>query len=317
MTGRNEELFRGLERELWDASPKTLAAYHQGALSLQCYLEDSGREDLDLLKVTREDVLGWLAELRRAGGWTRTPAGGLARRGKPLAKDSVLSYFSSARRLFSWAAAEELVEASPFARLDPPKASDKPVGVPGVDLVRAMLETCRPKGRKPRFADLRDDFVIRLMIEPGGMRLSEVANLPAERLDLREDLVQIVGKGDRYRTIPMSPRTATAAQRYMRARGAHTFAGLPCVVLGTKGAMRPDGLYQAIRARAQLAGGDLHPHQLRHLAADLAKRDEMTDSDLMILFGWSTPKMLARYGRAHAAERAVAASRRHAIGNRL
>lgn len=318
MTQENEALFRGLERELWEASPKSLAALHQGALSLQRYLEHEGRENLDLLTVTRADVLGWLAELRRAGGWRRSANGDLVRHGRPFAQESVLSYFSRARRLYSWALAEDLIAESPFARLDPPRPSDKPVAIPSVDLVRAMLESCRPRGRKAGFTDLRDDFVIRLMIEPGGMRLSEVAGLPASRLDLREDLVHIIGKGGRHRTIAMSPRTATAAQRYLRARALHTFAAaVPNVVLGAKGAMRPDGLYQAIRARARLAGGDLHPHQLRHLAADLAKRDEMTDSDIMTLFGWNTPRMLARYGKAHAAERAVAASRRHAIGNRL
>lgn len=316
MSRENEELFRGLERELYDKSPKTVAAYHQGCLSLELFLEDAGRPT-DLLAVRKADVLDWLAELRRAGGWSRTPDGGLSRLGRPLAKDSVLSYFSSARRLFAWAAAEQLLEASPFAKVDPPKPSDKPVGIPSLDLVRAMLDTTHPKGRKRAFADLRDDFVIRLFCEPGGMRCNEVASLPTAHLDLREDCVTIEGKGGKWRKIALSPRTATAAQRYMRARAGHTFAGQAQVVLGTKGQMRPDGLYKAVRKRAAAAGGDLHPHQLRHLAADLAKRDEMTDSDLAILFGWSTPRMLARYGKAHAAERAIDASRRHAIGNRL
>ena len=73
MTPENEAHFQGLRRTLYDASPKTIAAYHQGCLSLQRYLEVTGA-DTDLLTVTRDQVHGWLAELRRpaAGHWGRT-----------------------------------------------------------------------------------------------------------------------------------------------------------------------------------------------------------------------------------------------------
>lgn len=321
MTDENEELFRGLVRFLRGsdrgATDKTVAAYHHGCLSLQRYLEHTGA-DSDLLTVTRDQVLGWIGELRENGGWSLAADGvSLVQSGRPLAKDSLNSYFSSARRLFAWAAAEDLVPSSPFTGLRAPRPADKPIPVPKIELVQGMLATCRPKGRKPSWQDLRDEFVIRLFAETGAPRCSEMAGLTVARLDMREDLVTIHGKGGRIRRLPMSPKTATAAQRWLRARQALRFADLPYAVIGTKGQMTPEGVYDIVSRRSAAAGGHVHPHQLRHFAAHTAKSEGMTDGDLRELFGWSTNKMLDRYGKALAADRAIDASRRAAIGNRL
>jgi integrase/recombinase XerC len=318
MTDGNEASFRGLVRFLEGgrgATPKTLAAYHQACLSLQSYLVFTGC-DPDLLSVTRAQVLGWVAELRSRGGWSLRD-GALTQRGKGLAKDSLASYYSSARRFYNWALSEDLIDASPFENTVPPKPADKPVEIPELDLIRAMIDTCHPKGRKPSAWDLRDDFVIRLFSETGGPRCHEVAGLLTAHVDLRDDLVKIHGKGDTWRRFPLAPKTATSAQRWLRARAGLRFAALPYAVIGTKGQMHPEGVYDIIDRRSRQAGGHVHPHAIRHLAADLAKADEMTDDDMMALFGWSTSKMLHRYGRERQEQRAIAASRRHAIGNRL
>lgn len=319
MSDANEEAFRGLVRHLHGgrgATPKTIAAYHQGCASLEAYLITCTQGSSDLLEVTRADVLGWIGELRERGGWRRRGEL-LEQTGRPLAKDSLNSYYSSARRFYAWAAAEDLVPSSPFAGTVPPKPSDRPVPIAPLSLVQGMLATCKPKGRKPGLYDLRDEFVIRLFVETGGPRVHEVAGLLTEHLNLREDLVTICGKGGKIRRFPLSPRAATAAQRWMRIRAAHRFAGLPYAVIGTKGEMSPEGIYGIIERRSRAAGGHVHPHQLRHLAADLAKSDEMTDGDMMALFGWNSPRMLRRYGREREEQRAIEASRRHAIGNRL
>jgi site-specific recombinase XerD len=316
MTGQNEASFRGLARSLYQASPKTVAAYHQGCLSLQRYLEWTGA-GTDLLSVTRDQVRGWLRELGARGGWSAGPGGALVQRGTPLAKDSVHSYFNSARRFYNWAVGEELIDESPFKGVAQPRPSDKPIPVPELELIQKMLATCRPRGRRPALMDLRDEFLIRAFCETGGPRCGELASLPLDKIDLRQDVITLGGKGGKVRVIAMSPKTAMAAQRYLRARAACRWAALPYAVVGVRGQMNPRGVYQAIRRRARLCGGDLHPHQLRHFSAHMAKAAEMTDSDIMMLFGWTTDRMLQRYGREHARQRALDSSRRHALGNAL
>lgn len=315
----NEGTFHGLVRVLTEAgrSPKTVAAYHQACLSLERHQRATGASG-DLLEVSRAHAGDWMIGLQSYGGWAEQDGGGWDKLGRPLAKDSVVSYFGSARRFFNWAAAEELIERSPMAGMTCPPPSGRPIDIPETGLLQDMLATCRPKGRKPSWYDRRDEFILRLFAETGGPRCSEVALLPVEHLDMRADIVTIEGKGGKWRRIPMSARTAQAGARYLRARAAHPDAEiLPYVFLGLKGQLSADGVYKIVRRRAGLAGGRVHPHQLRHYAADAAKAEGMQDGDLMELFGWSTDRMLHRYGAKHAADRAIAASRRAGLGNRL
>lgn len=318
MTPANEVAFRGLVRELQSQgrSERTISSYHDGCLSLEDYLRSAGRP-ADLLAAGEGDVMDWMIALRTGGGWSAGPGGALVQRGAPASKDTILAYFGDVRRLYKWAVKNELIDESPVAAIATPRGTSAPVPVPDVDLVRAMIATTRPGTRKRGFINLRDEAIIRLALETGGMRRGELATALLARTDLLHDQLEVHGKGDRRRLIVMSKTTAMAVTRYLAARAAHPHAARPELLIGRHGSLTGEGLYKIIRGRARAAGGDLHPHQLRHLSADMAKADQMSDGDMMIMFGWTSPRMLLRYGAARAQARALDASRRHAIGDRL
>ncbi|MDL4773612.1 tyrosine-type recombinase/integrase [Actinomadura xylanilytica] len=78
------------------------------------------------------------------------------------------------------------------------------------------------------------------------------------------------------------------------------------------------GIYQMIERRCDEAGiPRIHPHQLRHFAVDAWYEDGGSIQDAMTLFGWSSPAMAHHYAKATAGKRAVAASRRASLGDRL
>lgn len=299
MTDRNERAFRDLERELDAAgrTPKTKSAYHQALLSLERHLRAEGL-DTDLLAAGKPEITGWLIALRETH-----------------AKDSIVSYFTSARRFYNWALAEEMITASPMARVTAPPPSGKPVPIPGADDIRAILKAC--EGKDP--AALRDTAIIRLFCETGGPRLSEVALLPLAHLDMKADYVTVLGKGGKWRGFPLSAKAARALSRYLRARDRHRDAETSDrVFLGTKGALSADGVHKMVKRRCRQAGvAPVHPHQFRHYGTHVAKSAGMADGDIMTLNGWSTTRMLARYGAAAAQQRADGASRRLAAGNQL
>lgn len=298
MSEANERVFREMVRDLEAAgrSARTIEAYHFALLSLQRHLA-YGEGGTDLLAVRKHDVTGWLRALQETH-----------------AADSVVSYYTSARRFYNWAVAEEVLPASPFARVTPPSPSGKPVAVPDPEDLRRLLKACEGKG----IWELRDTAIIRLFCETGGPRLSEVALLELGQVDLAHDYVTVNGKTG-WRGFPLSARTARALSRYLRARDRHPLAAeTGRLWLAPKGPLTPNGIGQMVRRRAREAGiPHLHPHQLRHYAAHTAKAAGMSDQDVMVLHGWSTTRMLARYGAALSGQRAADASRRLALGNQL
>ncbi|HEX5401190.1 MAG TPA: tyrosine-type recombinase/integrase [Pseudonocardiaceae bacterium] len=125
---------------------------------------------------------------------------------------------------------EEDVEHSPMDKTKLPQVPDKPVPVITNNGIRALLDVCR--GRD--FTSRRDAAIIRVLFDTGA-RLSEVANLVLDDIDLDVDVIHVLGKGRRPRAIPFGPKTGQALTRHLRARAAHKHADSSRLWLGTQG----------------------------------------------------------------------------------
>ncbi len=98
-----------------------------------------------------------------------------------------------------------------------------------------------------------------------------MAAIRVEQLDMVRDQLIVLGKGSKWRTVPFGNVTGKALTRYLRARSGHPLARLPLLWLGARGqALTGNGIAQMIERRCQEAEiGKIHPHRLRHYAADL------------------------------------------------
>jgi integrase/recombinase XerC len=210
---------------------------------------------------------------------------------------------------------EEEIDQSPMLRVRQPKTPKRLIPIMRDEDTRRVLETCR--GRD--FVQLRDEAIIRVLYNTGA-RLSEVANLSVDDVDLALDSVRFHGKGAKDRRVRFGPKTARALSRYRRARSGHAGVGLPQLWLAVRGAqpLAANGIKLMLKQRGLRAGVDnVHAHRWRHTYAHEWKLAGGDTGDLMLLLGWASDDMPRHYGASAAAERAQQVQARMGIGERV
>jgi len=182
--------------------------------------------------------------------------------------------------------------------------------------VRALIAAARRPGEhggRSRFERLRDEALLTFMADTG-CRSSECAGVLHDNLNLaaRQALIHAsITKGRYDRVVAFGFQTARLLGRYVRERETHEQTYLPQLWLGRNGALSYAGVYELVKSAAGAAGlVGVHPHLLRHSWAHNMKLAGVDVEVLMSLGGWTSPAMLARYGRAERRARAVAAYQR-------
>ena len=179
-----------------------------------------------------------------------------------------LSGRSLARMLSAWRTFFRfLIERDPTVREDPTgglKAPKSPKRLPSALTPDEAVRLVSIDGDGE--LALRDRALFELAYS-SGLRLSELANLDVDRLDLTTGEVRVFGKGAKERIVPVGAPARTAIETWLAVRVALVAPTEAAMFIGVHGRrLSPRSIERRLAAWAikQGLGRHVHPHMLRH-----------------------------------------------------
>ena len=181
-----------------------------------------------------------------------------------LSARALANRLSAWRGLYHWLVRHKGYCANPCQGVRAPRPPRTLPKALSVEAVQKLLEA--PPGDALEL--VRDHAMFELMYS-SGLRRAEVLSLDCGdgKLDLREGLVTVTGKGSKTRTIPVGTKARDALAAWLGVRAQLAAPQERALFVGARG-RRMSASTLAVRlnawALAQGAGGRIHPHMLRH-----------------------------------------------------
>jgi len=289
----------GIEKQV---SPHTLDAYIRDITQFTRFLSDhlgqpASLRDLETLKPL--DFRAFMAARRNAGVESRTMARQL----------------SAIRTLYRWFDNEGILRNPAVATLRSPKlphAIPKPLHAEAAKQTVNLVENDVSGAAEPWI--IARDTAVLMLLYGCGLRISEALNLNRHEAPVppNEDVLRILGKGEKTRLVPVLPAAASAVQAYM-----DLTAGLDPegpLFIGKRGGRLNARNIQLLMQKLRSALGlpdTATPHALRHSfathllggGADLRTIQELLGhaslSTTQVYTGVDREHLLAQYDKAH------------------
>jgi integrase len=203
-------------------------------------------------------------------------------------------YHAALKRLFASAGREAAMDDVPRTRVK--------TLLPGRALTRAEVQSLLAL-----LAPHPYDYTFFAVMLATGLRISEAVALQVDDIDRRARLVHVRrGKGDKRRTVMLSPRTLRLLERYwtvVRPRAPFLF---PARRVGARNRRWADHAISAgrmahrLRARQGDVPHRVRSHDLRRTFATWLLEDGYDLRHVQVLLGHACPSTTARYARVHA-----------------
>lgn len=229
-------------------SQNTLAAYKR---DLSLFQEWLSQQNTPINSVTAEMLEGFMLDLLQQG----------------RKENSNARLLSALKRFYQWAVLMGVFDIDPTLLLKAPKLAKSIPKVMSESQVEALLYS--PDPHTP--LGIRDRAILELMYA-SGLRVSEVVELPFEQLNLSAGLVQVTGKGNKERIVPIGEVAIEWLERYLNESRPSLVRNrwVPTLFVSRIGrTMTRQTLWHRVKNLAFDAGiqTQLSPHTLRHAFA--------------------------------------------------
>ncbi len=222
-------------------SPNTVSSYVH---DVSAFLEHVGKESAN---VTSEMIADYLGQVTAEG----------------LSKRSSARLLSALRNYFDWCVQEGEIKENPCDRVDGPKLGKYLPAVLSVEEVSAIMES----------VDLKAPFgprnrAILEVLYGCGLRVSEAAGLKISHVYLEEGFIDVIGKGDKQRLVPLGEMAADAIRAYLPTRPAPAGRAYEdFLFLNRFGkSLSRISIFNLVKDQAMAAGiqKEISPHTFRH-----------------------------------------------------
>ena len=235
-------------------SPRTQAAYVKDLTRLKDFLTGRGIDHPE--DVTLPDIRAWLAQMMDEG----------------KARATVQRRTSAVKSFFSWAHSQELIPADPARALRSVKVPKHLPATVSQAEAREMLDDLAAVAAQEDTAAAYRDMAIMEVLYATGVRVSELCGMDLGSLDRARQLIRVIGKGDKERSVPIGDPAVKAMDLWLTRRGELvTDRSGQALFIGERLGARLDP--RVVRRVVHRSLGlvedapDLGPHGIRHAMA--------------------------------------------------
>jgi len=294
------EKFLGYLQIVRNASPHTLRSYRADLEQFREYLSPPGAQEVALREIDHRMIREFLGYLHD----------------QQLQKRSLARKLASLRSFFKHCSREGLVRNNPARLVATPKLPTRIPAVLSAEDMSAFLDqlasgdSARPARRSKYGKEvglmLQRDRAILELLYASGLRVSELTGLDLSDVDRKEQMLRVVGKGNKERIVPYGSKAEQALEAYEPVR-----AGL-LRKAGSRGQaqavfLNPAGRRLGVRSVGRIVkkyvrlvnvNWELHPHSLRHAFATHLLADGADLRAIQELLGHASLSTTQRYTHA-------------------
>lgn len=227
-------------------SGNTIVSYRTDLMGFTAYLKAKGIEALS--RTTSNDIVNFM----------------FVQKDKGMSPVSISRRLAAIKSFYRFLVRERVIKSDPTSLVESPKLWKKIPETLTLNEVDALLEQPNVKNA----LGARDKAILETMYATG-MRISEVANLKMDGINLEIGFLRCVGKGNKERVIPMGKKAIHSLQRFLEVSRPKLVRNKDCDFLfvsrfGKR--ISRQSLWKIIKryARSARIKKPIKPHLLRH-----------------------------------------------------